>query len=224
MAEDSFICEINQELRQEKARSLWRRYGSLLVSAAVILVLVITAVQGYTTWIDGKASRIGDSFLATFELTDKAGQGRVLAKLAEIEKSGFGAYPALAKMRKATILVNEGKRIDAVALLDNIVANVSTPEILKNMASVRAAYILVDIGSFADVEERVKRLATNIDPMRFAARDALGLAAWRTGRIADSVYYFSKIRDDKGAAGTGFLQRADMMLDLLQNKEKQTEG
>lgn len=224
MAEDSFIREVNEELRQEKALALWRRYGLVLTGIAVAIILVTAAVQGYAAWADRKASRIGDAFLATFELADKAGYDKALVKLAEIEKSGFGAYPALAQMRKASLLADHGDRAAAVAALDAVAANASTPELLKNVASVRAAYILVDTGSFADVEQRVKRLATDIDPMRLAARDALGLAAWKAGRAEDAIYYFSKIHDDKDAASTGFSQRADMMLNLLRNQGKQTEG
>jgi len=224
MAEDSFIREVNEDVRQERISAFWHRYGSVLIGGAIAIVLGTAVFQGYSAWVDRKAARIGDSFLEISDISDASGYDAVLAKLDEIEKSGFGAYPALAEMRRASVLVAQDNKAGAVAVFDAVAANPSTPRILKDMASVRAAYILVDTGLFEDVEKRVKSLASDIDPMRFAARETLGFAAWKAGRIEDAVYYFGKIREDKGVAGEGFYQRADMMLNLIRGRRTQTEG
>jgi len=224
MAEDSFIREVNEEIRQEKLGFFWRRYGFALVGAAIAIVLVTAAYQGYAAWTSRKADRMGDAFVETLELADKADSDAVLKKLDAVEKTGFGAYPALAAIRKASLLMERGDRAGAIAIFDAVAAAYSTPKILKDMASLRAAYILVDTGSFADVEKRVKALATDIDPMRLAARETLGLAAWKAGKTEDALYYFNKIRDDKDAAATGFSRRAAMMLSLIDSRNPQTEG
>lgn len=219
MAEDSFIREVNEEIRQERLAAFWRRYGPAPISAAIAVVLITVGFQIYSAWIERRAARIGDSFLAAVEMADNGQGDAALKQLDEVETSGVGAYPALARMRKASVEAGQGKRAAVVSLFDAVAADPSVPKILRDMASVRAAYILVDAGSVADVEKRVKPLATDIDPMRFAAREALGLAAWKAGNAEDAMYYFNKVYEDKDAASTAFFQRAGMMLNLIHSRE-----
>jgi len=224
MAEESFIREVNEQIRQERLGALWRCYGPVLIGAAIGAVLITAVWQGYFAWSERKAARTADAFLAALEMADEGNSDAALTKLDDIGKDGAGAYPILSEMRKASVLAARGDRAGAVAVFDAVTADSSAPGILRDMASVRAAYILVDAGSFADVEKRVKSLATDVDPMRLAARETLGLAAWKAGRAEDAVYYFSRIHEDKDAAGTGFYQRADMMLNLVRSRSTQTEG
>ena len=46
MSDDSFIREVNEELRQDQLHNLWKRYGALAIAAAVVVVLAAAAWQG----------------------------------------------------------------------------------------------------------------------------------------------------------------------------------
>ena len=59
MSNESFIREVNEEIRQEKAKALWGNYGPYLILAAVILVLGTGIYQIYDHWQSSKAGRIG---------------------------------------------------------------------------------------------------------------------------------------------------------------------
>ena len=85
---------------------------------------------------------------------------------------------------------------------------------VRDMANIRAAYILVDTGSATDVAERAEALSSDENPLRHAAREALGLAAWKDGRLADAKTLFQQIADDP-AAPRNAQQRASIMLDLI---------
>ena len=50
------------------------------------------------------------------------------------------------------------------------------------MARLRAALILVDNGSYADVSARVEALTVDTNTLRHSAREALGLSAWKEGQ------------------------------------------
>ncbi len=52
------------------------------------------------------------------------------------------------------------------------------------MARLRAGLILVDTGTYEDVSKRVELLSTDDNALRYAAREALALAAWKAGKSA----------------------------------------
>lgn len=214
MSDDSFIREVNEELRQEKAKALWGRFGPYILLGAVLLVLATCAYQIYDHWQTNKAGRIGDTLLSSLDLAEAQNFDEALKKLDSVEKSDFGGYPTLAQLRKASIYMEQGDATKAVAEFDAIAEDKSAPEILKKLAKVRAAYILVDSGSFEDVEKRVKDMANDVDPMHISAREALGLSAYKAGKMDDAVYYFQKIVDE-GANGIKATERAKMMLELI---------
>jgi hypothetical protein len=51
----------------------------------------------------------------------------------------------------------------------------------------RAAYLLVDHGSYSDVSAEVEVLAVPGNPARHSAREALGLAAFKAGDLAKAA-------------------------------------
>lgn len=215
MSDESFIREVNEEIRQEKAKALWGNYGPYLILAAVLLVLATGVYQIYNYWEASKAGRIGDTLLSSFDLANEHNFDEALKKLDDVEKSGFGDYPVLAELRQASIFMEQGDAAKAVAGFDKVAADKGAPEILKKVAKIRAAYILVDTGSFEDVEKRVKDLANDVDPTRIMAREALGLSAYKVGKMDDAHYYFQKIVDEK-LDGIRATERSRMMLELMQ--------
>ena len=47
MADDSFIREVNEELRKEQAKAVWNRFGPLMIGIAILVVLATAAYVGY---------------------------------------------------------------------------------------------------------------------------------------------------------------------------------
>ena len=223
MSDESFIREVNEELRQEKAKALWGRYGPYTILAAIFLVLATCAYQIYDHWETSKAGSIGDNMLTGLDMAENGSFDEALKKLDDVEKSGFGDYPILAQLRMASVYMEQGDAAKAVAGFDAVASNEKAPVILKKVAKIRAAYILVDTGSFDDVEKRVKDLATDVEPMRIAAREALGLSAYKAGKMQDAAYYFQKIVDE-GLNGIRSTERARMMLELLQGSGVVAKG
>jgi hypothetical protein len=117
-------------------------------------------------------------------------------------------------MRIAAVRVAEGNPAAAVEALDGIANDSKTPQPLRDMAAIRAAYILVDTGSADDVRARVQRLTGDDNALRFAARETLGLSTWKTGDLDGAKTFFQEIRDD-GGAPSGIALRAGLMLEMI---------
>ncbi|TGP22812.1 MULTISPECIES: tetratricopeptide repeat protein [unclassified Mesorhizobium] len=214
MSDDSFIREVNEEIRREQAQKLWDRFGPALLGAAILIVLATAAVVGYRYWDETRANRSGDAFSAALKLANDGKNDEAIAALDQLEKDGYGAYPLLARMRAATVKADKGDVDAAVKDFDEVGADSAIPAGIRDMARLRAALLLVDHGSFADVSSRVEALTADTNPLRSSAREALGLAAWKEGKSADALKLFDQIASDDGAPRNA-RQRAQLMAELI---------
>jgi hypothetical protein len=214
MSDDSFIREVNEELRQDQAKALWDRYGMYALGIALVVVLATAAYVAYDYWERGRANASGDAFSQALTLANQGKTDEALAAMEALEKDGYGAYPLLARMRAATVLIDKGDFAGAVAAFDAVADDNSIPDAIRDMARLRAGYVLVDHGTYADVSRHVEVLANDTNPLRNSAREALGLAAWKEGRMDDALKLFQQISADPQAP-RNTRQRAAMMAELI---------
>lgn len=214
MSDDSFIREVNEELRQDQAKALWDRYGPIAIGVAAAIILATAAWVAWDYWTTSKANKSGDEFLQALRLANDGKSDESLAALAALEKEGYGAYPLLARMRSATVLAEKGDFAGAVAGFDAVAADGAVPASIRDMARLRAALILVDNGAYADVAQRVEALTADTNPLRHSAREALGLSAWKEARAADALKLFEQVADDQTAPRNS-RERATMMVELI---------
>ncbi len=214
MSDDSFIREVNEELRQDQLKTLWRRFGPLAIGAAVLLVVATAGYVGYERWTTSRANASGDAFSQALQLARQGENDKALAAFDELEKTGHGAYPLLARMRAATVLAAKGEVNEAVKAFDAIAADRSTSDVVADVARLRAGLLLVDHGSYADVSARVETLTADGNALRHTAREALALSAWKEGKREDALKLFEQIAGD-AAAPRNTRQRAEIMSELI---------
>ncbi|WP_336294040.1 DUF2659 family protein [Bartonella sp. CB169] len=219
MSYDSFIAELNAEFRQEKALAFWRRYGFLIIGTVVFFILMIVAYQIYHYKQTQQAAQVGDAFIKSLDFGDKGHFDEAIKQLETVKVSNFGGYPFLARLREASLLMEKGNAIKSVEVFDSVANDEKAPQILRKVAKIRAAYILLDTGTFDDVKKRVKDMANDLDPMRMSARETLGLAAYKAEKMDDAVYYFQKISEEN-ALELKVTDRARIMLELIQAEGK----
>lgn len=214
MSDDSFIREVNDEIRREQAQALWDRFGPAILGLAILVVLGTAAFVGYRYWDETRANRSGDAFSQALKLANDGKSDEALTALEQLERDGYGAYPLLARMRAATVKADKGDFAAAVADFDGVAADNAIPQGIRDMARLRAALLLVDHGSFADVSSRVEALTADNNTLRHTAREALGLAAWKEGKTQDALKLFDQIAADDGAPRNA-RQRATLMSELI---------
>ena len=214
MSDDSFFREVNEEMRQDQARALWDRFGPIVLGIAVAVVLGTALYVGYNYWVETRANRSGDAFSQALELAGQGKNDEALGALQALETEGYGAYPLLARMRAATVLAAKGDVKGAVASFDQVAADTSIPAAIRDIANLRAAMLLVDNGTYAEVAARAEALTDDTNSLRHAAREALGLSAWKEGRSSDALKLFEQIAADE-AAPRNARQRATLLVELI---------
>lgn len=195
MSQDNIFREIDEELRSDRMRSLWRRFGPYVIGAAVGVVLLVAVNEGWTWYHSNNAAQSSDELYKAFDLADGGDLAGAQAQLDTLIANGSGSYPTLAEFRKAGLLAKAGNTAEAVAAYDAL-ANTQTNQRLRELALVLAGTLLVDTGTLADVEQRVETIATEGNPLRNAAREAMGLAQFKAGDYTAAQSSFEAVLND----------------------------
>jgi hypothetical protein len=199
MSNDTIFREVDEELRSDRMRALWKRFGPYVIGAAAAVVLLVAANEGWKWWQESNAARSSEQFYAALELAEAGDVATATAALDEVEAQGSGGYPTLARFREAAMLARQGNDGEAIAAYDAL-AIAETNSQLRDLALVLAAYLLVDTGDADAVRQRVGGIAVEGHSMRNAAREALGLAEYRGGDGNAALATFETILADPVAS------------------------
>jgi len=212
--DDSFIREVNDELRSEQMNKAWKRFGRIFIGAAVLLVVGVAGHRLYEHWHSSNASTSGDRFIAALDLAGDKKTDEALAALGEIEKDGTGSYPVLAKLRAAALQAEKGDKPAAISSFQAISKDNATPVLVRDVAKLRAAFLLVDTANYEQVAAEAEVLTTDGHALRHSAREVLGLAAYKADNMKQAKDWFSQITNAADAP-RNVANRAQIMLDNI---------
>ncbi|MER0237864.1 tetratricopeptide repeat protein [Fulvimarina sp. MAC8] len=223
MSDESFFREVSEELRQDRLKSIWTRFGTAIIAVIVVIILVTVGYVGWDRYSIAQANASGDRYLAAQDLVGDGDIDGAIEAFRAIAEDGWGSYPDLARMSIANAEAEAGRNQDAIASYGEVASDSSVPESMREMADLRAAYLLIDHGSLADVRARAERLTGDDNPLRYAARDAIGLAAWKAGETETARDLYQSIVES-GDAPSGITQRAGLIIGLLTANEPYEAG
>lgn len=195
MSNDTIFREVDEELRGDRMRNLWKRFGPYVIGAAVAIVLLVAGNEGWTWWQNSQASAASDKFYAALEISDGTDVAAAEAAFADVEATSPAGYATLARFRQAGLLAKQGKTDEAIAAYDALATSEPNQQI-KSLALVFAANLFVDKGDVAAVQQRVQGIAVDGNPMRNAARETLGLAQFKAGDLNAAVDTLNQILAD----------------------------
>ena len=203
--------EVDEELRRERLRQVWERYGAYIVAVALLIVIGVGGWRGYEWWHARQAAAAGAVFEQAVLLASQDKHDEAQAAFASIA-SQPGAYRTLAGLREAAELARKD-RDGAVKIYEQVAADPASTRTLHDLALVRAGLLLVDSASYETMRSKLEPLAAADAPFRHTARELLAMSAWRNGdKTATKQWIDAIMSDDSTPPGTR--ARAEMLLAL----------
>ncbi len=208
--------EIDEELRQERAEKLWRRYGKYAIGGAVAVVLAIAAYTGWQEYRTDRMLEAGAKFAAAKALAEEGKTGDAEALFAALGAESGTAYGVLARFHAAALRASSGDRAGAVLAFRALAGDDSLDRPMRDLATLLAAQNALDAPG-ADGQS----IAADIEPLarpggawRHLALETLGLIARNAGDLEQAKTYFQQIVDD-AAAPPNVRLRASHLLKLV---------
>lgn len=195
MANENIFREVDEELRSERMRRMWRQFGPLIIGAAVLVVLLVAFNEGWRWYQRSQAANASELLYTAFNQAEAGDVTTAQATFDQLEASAVGGYPILARFREASLLAEAGDTAGAVAAYDALSTS-ATDTPLRELALVMAASNLVDTGTLADVEARVGAMAAGGGGLQNSARELLGLARYKAQDYAGAMEMFEAVLND----------------------------
>jgi hypothetical protein len=207
--------EVEEDLRRDQAAAIWKKYGNLIIGAALVLVLAVAAHWGWKEYSTRKQLQASADFLSAASTADVAQREAALAKVV----ADGGSYGVLARFRLAETAVQGGDKAKARGILTEIANDPGADKPLRDLATIQAALLELDIGKPETAADLVKDLTKEGEAYRLSALEITGLAAMAAGDKdkAKTTFETVKTAAREAAPGSGFAQRAEQLLDRLGN-------
>ena len=210
---DSFIEEVNEEVRRDRLYGYLRRYGWI----AVVLVLLVVGGAAWNEWRKAQdravAESFGDALVAALALPE----GERAAALAEI-----GAQPEQRAVLDLLMVAEAAAAQDrpaALAALAAIEANAAVPSTYRALAALKRVMIG---GADIPVEERQTVLAGLSQagaPFRPLALEQLAVLRIETGDRDGALEILRDLREDADATEALRRRAAQLIVALGESVE-----
>lgn len=207
------FSEIEEDIRKDRAKRIWQRFGKYIIGGALVLVLAVAAWRGYDAYTNAQAAAAGDQFLDAVALVDESPQAGIAA-LEAIAADGPGGYAALSRFRAASGLAESGDTDAAIAGFQGLVDDASLDPLVRDVARVRLGYLLLDHGNAADIEGLLLPLSDITNPFSHSAREVRAFAAMKAGSQDQALALFLELVSDFNAPEP-IRSRARVALDVL---------
>ncbi|MEG9883245.1 MAG: tetratricopeptide repeat protein [Hyphomicrobiales bacterium] len=215
MSEESLFREVDDEIRLERLKLLWSRFGPYIVAVCVVVILAVAGYKGWQYWCHRQALDAGRDYLAALDFAQKGKIVEVSSDFAELATSNHEGYAALAGLQYAALQAALGHTAKAVAIYDAVADKQGQERsVLADLARIRAGLLLVDTASVDELKQRMHPLEAEGSPWRSQAREIVALAAYRAGNFTTAGDLFNTILMSPDAA-FGLRRRARLMLDLI---------
>jgi hypothetical protein len=214
LSDESLFREVDEEVRRQKLQDIWNRWGNIFIGVSVAVILVVAGYKGWQYWEHRQAEQAAREYFAAMALASQGKAEEASKKFAELAAAGHKGYAVLARMHLAAGLAASGKADEAVKIYDQIAANTDLDSNLRNVARIRAAFLVVDRASRDDVARRVSDLNAPNSVWRNEAREILALSAYKAGDFAETDRLMNEILSDQDSP-PNLRQRAQLMTSLL---------
>jgi hypothetical protein len=205
--------EVDEEVRREQLKKLWQRYGNYFIALCVLIVVGVGAWRGYQWWEAKQAAQSGAAFEQAITLAEAGKHQEAEAAFAKLAANGTAGYRVLARLREAAELAGTDSK-GAIAAYDEIAADSSAGQVIRDLAAVRAGFLLADTAPYSEIRNRLEPLAAADRPFRHSAREILALSAWKSGDMTAARQWTDMIMTDPQTPA-GARSRAEVLSELI---------
>ena len=199
---DTFLREVDENLRRDQLRDFFKKNGTLLV---VAVVLFLAASGGLIWWKQHQAQRSQEQVEKLASIYQDIGKGNASQapqQLDELSKSGSKAVRASALFARAALALQQNDTKLATSMYKTIAADSGLPAPYRDAALIRQTALEFDQLQPQEVITRLEALAKPGEPWFGTAGEMTALAMIKQNKRQQAAQLFAAIARDKGVPET----------------------
>ncbi len=212
--EDAFIREIDEELKNEKIKKLWDKYGLFIILFVVVAVFSAVSFETFQAWKDKRNQEMSDSFAYALNLQNQGRFAESQEVLTSIKNSNRGIYTNIAQMQIVNLLI-ELKQFDkAISELEQIVADEAFNPQMRDVARLKLASYKLNTASAEEINALLAPLTDKQNVWNNTAKELLAMRALRDNDPAQALNIYKDISGNSKTTDT-LQSRVQDMINVL---------
>ncbi|MBV8924214.1 MAG: tetratricopeptide repeat protein [Bradyrhizobium sp.] len=187
--------EVDEEVRREQLKRLWDRYSIYIIALALLVIAAVGGWRGYQYVEAEKAAKASEAFNRAVELSEQGKHEEAEKAFAELVSKAPYGYRLLSRFRQAGEVASRDPKA-AAKMFDDLAADGSVGAEQQELARIRAAGLLVDSATYADMKQRLEPETVPSAAFRHSARELLALSAFRANDTGQARLWLDQISAD----------------------------
>ena len=213
-AVDILFQEIKEELKQEKMRNFWKKYGILATVVVIAALTFAVSFESIKAWQNKKAQTWSDAYAYAYNLQIQGKYDESIAVFKDIEQQNGGIYRDIAQMQIANILLEQAKNDEALTVLTALVNNPDANASIQNMAVFKLASYKLDNAPREEVEALLNRLIIDNGSWVNVAKEMKAMLEIREGNLSQALEIYNDILNNNELSDT-LKSRVQDMISVL---------
>ena len=150
--------EVDEEIRRDKAKVLWRKYGVYVI---IVCVGIVLGTAGRVAWQEYKTKQQSEEsgrYIVAKKLLDQGNAAEALSSFQSLASEANTGYGVVSKFQAVIARVKTGDKAGAVVDLDLIAVDNEIDPIYRGLARLQAVMLLIDDGDSEDLRRRITNL------------------------------------------------------------------
>ena len=211
---EEFIREVDEDLKEEKRIKLWRKIFPYVASISLGIVIFTSGFVFWENYTKKTNQRLGDDFTAAVQLSQEEDIDAALIALDRIVDKGSDGYATIAKMKKASLLIENQKVEEGLSIYLDLEKN-AVDQSFRDISTILYILNSMDRDDPGLLIEKIEPLEAS----KIWKSSALELKAFillKQNKISLAKETFQAILDMKNSP-TSLKQRAKNMMDFLED-------
>lgn len=217
--EDAFIREIDEDLKNEKLKKIWDKYGLFIILSVIILVSAAVSIETFKSWNEKRNQEFSNAYAYALNLQNQGRYAEALDILSNMEKSKRGVYSDIAQIQMANIKLEQGKTEEAIAILDNAAKNEDFNPQIREIATIKLASYKLDYAPTEELQKMLQPFVETQGTWTNVAKELLAMLAIREGDFTKSRELYQQISVAENTP-EALKTRALDMLNVLEESPK----
>ena len=184
---EEFIKEVDEDIKEEKRVKLWKKLIPYVISFSLTIILLTSGFVFWKNYTRNMNQTLGDDFTAAVDLAKEDDTDAALLALDRIVDEGSDGYATIAKMKKASLLIDKGLADEGLSIYLDLERN-AVDQSFRDIATI--LYVLNSMDKIAP-----ETLIKKIEPLENSK-------VWQSSALELKAFIFLKNNNKKLAKET----------------------